>query len=125
LANIQDWPDVWALNETTKSALRAIFLTADADTWVARLRAADLPAERVRTLNEAVALPQLAARGYFQPSPQAPAPVLPTSAFHMDGEAAKLRLAPPALGQHSRDILLGMGLAQDQIDQLYDKGIVI
>lgn len=124
LADIHDWPDVWALTEATKSALRDIFLTADADTWAARLRAADLPAERVKTLTEAVTLPQLAARGYFQPSPQDTATVLPTSAFHLDGAAAKLRLSPPTLGQHSRAILSGMGLAQGQIDQLYDKGIV-
>lgn len=124
LADIQDWSDVWALSEVTKSALRDVFLTADADTWVARLRAADLPAERVRTLTEAVSLPQLAARGYFQPSPHDTATVLPTSAFHLDGRAAKLHLAPPTLGQNSRDILAGMGLTRGQIEQLYSKGIV-
>jgi len=124
LADIHDWPDVWALSEFTKSTLRDIFLTADADTWVARLRAADLPGERVRTLTEAVTLPQLAARGYFQPSPQDTTTVLPTSAFHLDGRAAKLRLAPPALGQNSRDILADMGLTRGQIEQLFSKGIV-
>lgn len=124
LTHIRDWADVWTLGDDTKAQLRAIFATVDADTWVSRLRAADLPAERVRTLNEAVALPQLAARHYFQRAPDGLGHALPTSAFHMDGKAAKLDQSPPTLGQHSRAILSDIGLAQNQIDQLYDAGIV-
>lgn len=124
LADIHDWPDVWALSDVTKSKLRDIFLTSDADTWVTRLRAADLPGERVRTLTEAVTSPQLAARGYFQPSPRDTTTILPTSAFHLDGRGARLCIAPPALGQNSRDILADMGLTRDQIEQLFKNGIV-
>jgi len=124
LARVEDWPDVWALPEATKSALRQIFLTADADTWVDRLRAADLPAQRVRSLAEATALPQLAARGYFQPSPAEAATKLPTTAFHMDGAGSTLDRAPPKLGQHSREILTEAGLSPGRINQLYDAGVV-
>lgn len=124
LAEITDWPDIWALNDETKTALSDIFLTADADTWVARLRAADLPAERVKTLAEAVSLPQLAARGYFQPNPDDADIALPTTAFQMGGEVAQLRDAPPTLGQQSREILNEIGLDPGQIGALYDAGIV-
>lgn len=124
LAQIHDWPDVWALADDTKHTLHDIFLTADADTWVARLRAADLPAERVKTLTEAVALPQFAARNYFQPSPSDAGTALPTTAFHMDGKGSKLHQAPPTLGQHSRAILTEMGLDEGQINHLYEAGIV-
>lgn len=125
LAQIRDWPDVWAISDQTKAKLAEIFLTADADTWVDRLRQADLPAERVKTLAEAVTLPQLAARQYFQPSPADADTALPTAAFHMGGQSAKLDRAPPTLGQHSRDILSEMGLSAQQIDQLQHAGIVI
>jgi crotonobetainyl-CoA:carnitine CoA-transferase CaiB-like acyl-CoA transferase len=125
LAHIHDWPDVWAIDEPTKTALRDIFLSVDADTWVTRLRNADLPAERVKPLAEAVTLPQLAARGYFQASPDDTATALPTSAFHMDGKAAKLHRSPPPLGQHSHSILSDMGLTPDQIAHLYEAGIVV
>lgn len=124
LSQIESWPDVWALGEDVKAALARIFLTADADTWVSRLRAADLPAERVRTLAEAVSLPQLAARAYFQPSPADASLPLPTTAFHMDGAPAPIRRAPPTLGEHSRAILADMGLDKAQIDQLYAQGVV-
>ena len=124
LAQIKTWSDVWTLPETTTDALRDIFLTADADTWVTRLRAADLPAERIKTLAEAVTLPQLAARGYFQPSPMGVDIPLPTTAFHMGGKAATINQAPPMLGQHSHAVLAEMGLSERQIRQLYDAGIV-
>lgn len=123
LASIKDWPDVWALGTQAKTALCDIFMTANADTWVTRLHAADLPAERIITLNEAVALPQLAARGYFQGSPNSKTP-LPTSAFHMDGAPARIHKAPPALGEDTRKVLSEMGLSPHQIDALYAAGIV-
>lgn len=124
LSFIHDWPDVWAITEQTKSSLRDIFATADADTWVTRLRAADLPAERVKTLAEAVTLPQLAVRGYFQPNPNDAKTELPTAAFHISGEGAKLHRAPPTLGQHTRAILSDVGLSESQIAQLFSAGIV-
>lgn len=124
LGSVQDWPDVWALDMATQTALADIFTTQDADTWVMHLRAADLPAERVKSLAEAVRLPQLAARGYFQPNPDAPTTALPTTAFHIDGHAAKLNQAPPTLGQHSRAVLTDMGLNAAQIERLYGAGIV-
>ncbi len=123
LAQINEWPDVWALDAETNAVLSEIFMTADADTWVSRLRAADLPAERIKTLSEAAALPQLAARGYFQNSPETGVP-LPTSAFHMNGAPATIHKAPPTLGEDTRAVLSEMGLAPQQIEQLYDAGIV-
>lgn len=124
LAKITDWPDVWSITDATKAALRDIFLNEAADVWIDHLRAADLPAERVKTLSEAVALPQLAARGYFQPSPSDPNTPLPTTAFHMNGESAKLNHAPPTLGQHSHAILSEIGMTKDQITSLLNAGIV-
>ncbi|MFY0617642.1 CaiB/BaiF CoA transferase family protein [Shimia sp.] len=124
LADIYDWRDVWAISAETKSVLRDIFMTTDAETWVTHLRAADLPAERVKTLAEAVDLPQLTARGFFQPNPDDDRTALPTTAFHMTGQGTKLHQAPPTLGQHSHAVLTGMGLDAHQIDQLFDAGIV-
>jgi crotonobetainyl-CoA:carnitine CoA-transferase CaiB-like acyl-CoA transferase len=124
LANIQIWPDVWAIDDVTKAKLRDIFLQRKADDWVALLRDADLPAERVKTLAEAVQLPQLEARGYFQPNPDAQDTLLPAAAFSMTNGGASLRSAPPKHGEHTRDVLNGMGLSADQIAQLYVEGIV-
>jgi crotonobetainyl-CoA:carnitine CoA-transferase CaiB-like acyl-CoA transferase len=123
LASVLDWPDVWAIGDATKSTLREIFASKPADDWVALLRDAGLPAERVKTLVEAVALPQLGARGYFQTSPAGDA-ALPTAAFTMTNGGAALTLAPPKHGEQTREVLGSMGLSTDQIDQLFHQGIV-
>lgn len=125
LAQIDDWPEVWALGEEVKATLRDIFLTMDADTWVTHLRAVGLPAERVKSLSEAVTLPQIAARGYFQTNPLDPATPLPTTAFHMNGAGARVTQAPPTLGEHTQDVLSELGLDADQIGKLMEAGIVI
>lgn len=124
LCTIQSWPDVWAITDDTKSVLRAVFLTKSANDWVALLRDVDLPAERVKTLVEAVSLPQLAARGYFQPNPDAPDTMLPMAAFRMSEGGASLRTAPPRHGADSRVVMTEIGLSRDQIDDLYARGIV-
>jgi crotonobetainyl-CoA:carnitine CoA-transferase CaiB-like acyl-CoA transferase len=125
LAKVKSWPEVWAISDDIKAKLRAIFAQKTADDWVALLRAANLPAERVKTLSEAVELPQLAARGYFAPNPDAPDVSLPTTAFTMTHGGANLHSAPPKHGEQTRDVLSEMGLNDDQIAHLYAQGIVV
>lgn len=124
LAEIRDWPDIWAISDDVKERLCDIFASETTDYWLEVLHAADLPAARIQTLAQAVALPQLAARGYFQPSPANPDTPLPTAAFQMSEGNVTLHSAPPRHGEHSRAVLEGMGLSEDQIAQLYAQGIV-
>ncbi len=124
LASIEDWSDVWAIPAATKLELGAIFAQKTADEWVALLRSADIPAQRVNTLAEAMVLPQVAARGYFQPSPTDENIQLPTVAFSMTNGGGILQSAPPRHGEHTRSVLSGMGLKEDQIKQLYEQGII-
>ncbi len=124
LAQVQRWSDVWAISKQTRVALAAVFTSKSAEDWVALLREADLPAERIKTLSEAIALPQMAARGFFRPNPDAQDVPLPTAAFTMSNGGAELKTAPPKHGQQTRAILGEMGLSREQIAQLYAQGIV-
>lgn len=124
LATIQSWSDVWAISDDSKATLRAVFAQKTAAEWVEVLHNADLPGEQIRSLLQAVQLPQLAARGFFQPSPDAPDVSLPTAAFTMTHGGAKLHSGPPKHGQQTREVLGSMGLSADQIEQLYAQGIV-
>lgn len=124
LDEIRTWQDVWSISSETKERLVEIFKARPNAFWIRHLRAADLPAEPVKTLSEAVASPQLAARAYFQPNPDDPAATLPLTAFRMSEGGPALSTAPPQHGQHSAEVLREIGLTDDQIRSLFEKGIV-
>ena len=123
LASVTDWQSVWDSAEPLREALQELFLQRPASDWVALLTANDIPAERLATLREAVAAPQLAARGYFTASPGDPAITLPLAGYHMSQGGPALHSAPPALGRDTRAVLAQAGLSAAQIDSLIAEGV--
>lgn len=123
LQGITEWPDVWAASDNVREKLARIFSAESADTWVARLHGADLPAEKVVTLAEAVQSEQLAARGYFAPAPGKEVP-LPKGGIRMAEGGPEIHRAPPKLGEHSDEILREAGLDADAITSLRASGVI-
>lgn len=124
LSSIRDWPDVWAHADTLRPQLASVFLTRTADEWVELLHAADLPAERIRKLSEAVEEPQLDARGYFAASPDDPDVLLPLAAFSLSQGGPEITRSPPTVGQHSSEILEELGYSADTIVRLRKDGVI-
>lgn len=123
LAEIHDWSDVWACAQRLRVALQGVFIQRSAAAWQQILTEAGLPAEVVVPLRQAVADPQLAARGYFATAPGAPDLPLPLGSFRMSTGGPELNRAPPKLGQDSRDILQEAGLGADEIAALMGSGV--
>ena len=44
--------------------------------------------------------------------------------FTMDGERLQVRLHPPKLGEHTRELLAGIGVSVERVDQLLRDGVV-
>lgn len=124
LDTIADWPDVWAISDKTRARLAQAFAARTAGEWVALLRTEGLPAERIATLAEAVKNPQLAARDYFRANPGDPMATLPLTAFRMDTGGPDLTRAPPRHGEHTDDVLRGLGMDDEQIATLRAAGVV-
>jgi len=90
------------------------------------LRAAGVPAGRVRTVPEALAAPQTIARGMVVELPHAEIPD-----FRTIGTPVKLsdtpgvpRTAPPALGEHTDRVLAELGHDAPAIARLRDEGAI-
>lgn len=127
-AQTADWPALWRKASRAKEALTAIFERETASHWEGLLRDAGLPAERVRTLREAVADPQLEARGFFVPEPsrhpgQHRYP-LPVGAFRFSEDGPSIVTAAPRVGEHTDAVLGELGMDARTIADLRRREIV-
>jgi crotonobetainyl-CoA:carnitine CoA-transferase CaiB-like acyl-CoA transferase len=88
------------------SALQAIFITKPANDWVDALLAAGIPAGPINSVMQALYDPQVQSRAMVQ-SVDTPDGVLPLviSPLHFSGTPTSLRLPPPALGEHTTEVL--------------------
>lgn len=91
--------------------LARVFASGPRDAWLARLAAARVPAGAVREMDEVVADPALAARDLVRDAtlPGGERTRLFALPWRVDAARPPLRLAPPALGQHTAEFLARFG----------------
>jgi crotonobetainyl-CoA:carnitine CoA-transferase CaiB-like acyl-CoA transferase len=92
--------------------------TQSAAKIVAALRERDVPAEEVITPERMYDVPQLDARGYYEDYQRAITGRLryPGWPFRITpGPTRHHRFAPPTLGQHNDEILIGLGMSRDEL----------
>jgi crotonobetainyl-CoA:carnitine CoA-transferase CaiB-like acyl-CoA transferase len=102
------------------------FATAPAATWLARLEDAGIPAGPILDLPAAFSTPQAQALGARVPLAH---PVLgPVDQvgipFELSATPASVRTPPPLLGEHTDEVLTGVGYSPDEIDRLRRDGVV-
>jgi crotonobetainyl-CoA:carnitine CoA-transferase CaiB-like acyl-CoA transferase len=106
--------------------LEQIFAAHDAEYWLERLRAADIPCGPINEVDEILSDPQIQARGMIVEL-QHPVVGLVRSLgnpVHLGDTPVSYRLAPPTLGQHTAEVLADLGLGQAEIERLSAEGAV-
>ncbi|MCC6193252.1 MAG: CoA transferase [Burkholderiales bacterium] len=122
-AALDSWVALWSHADAMRDELTRRLRERDADEWIELLRAARVPAERVRSLVEATRDPQLAHRNLL--SRAAPdAPVVPAAAFGFGHDGPALTRRAPGVGEHSDEVLREAGLAAEEIRALREAGVV-
>jgi crotonobetainyl-CoA:carnitine CoA-transferase CaiB-like acyl-CoA transferase len=111
---------IGALQQATRKQSRAALLQA--------LEAANVPAGPINTVAEAFADPQALARGVRTELPATgvvggTAPAV-RSPMRIDGEAHVAARAAPRLGEHTRDVLQGLGFGEDDLGRLKAAGVI-
>lgn len=115
--------DFEALHDRDEALLIDIIKTRTAAHWEQILIAADVPAARVRTLDEALTSEQVASRrvvGELNNENFRPA----VAAFTCSHDGPALRFAPPEHGQHTDDILSSLGYDAAKLDHLRELGVI-
>ena len=114
----------WATNAgrvadriAVSAALAAALGARTAREWVPLLESAGVPCAPVQDVGQLRTDPQVVATGQLQTVEHPAGQVLLVgSAYRLDGVRPRIRLAPPLLGQHTTEILEGMGLSDQQIE---------
>jgi crotonobetainyl-CoA:carnitine CoA-transferase CaiB-like acyl-CoA transferase len=114
-----------------QAELQAILETklaeASAQEWEQRLAAAGVPVGPVLTVRQVAEHPQMRARGQLQ---TVHVPVLDRDVqvvglgFQLGGKPVPITLPPPALGEHTDDVLHSIGCNDDEIAGLRADGVI-
>jgi len=85
-----------------------------------------VPCAPLRYVNEVLADPHLRARGFLTEHPTPNGSVaLPNSPFRFEGSALRSLTPPPALGQHTDEVLAELcGLGADELAELHRDGVI-
>jgi formyl-CoA transferase len=89
--------------------------------WLDQLEAAGIPAGPINTISQALSDVQAQHRKMVRTL--AGAPVV-GSPVRLNGDRADSNMPPPALGEHTQDVLVALGLASEEVDRLRAAGVV-
>ncbi|MDP9884567.1 formyl-CoA transferase/CoA:oxalate CoA-transferase [Sinomonas atrocyanea] len=104
--------------------LEEVLQTRPTPDWLAALDAAGVPVGPIQTVAEAVRDPQVLARGMVAEVEHPTAGRLRTLGcpVRLSRTPAAVRTPPPLLGQHSDEVLAGLGYSQDDLERLHATG---
>jgi formyl-CoA transferase len=94
--------------------------------WLAALEGAGIPAGPINRISQALADPQALYRGAVRELGPGRLGEVPTvgSPLRFDGERADADLPPPALGEHTAEVLAGIGVGGAEIERLRAAGVI-
>ena len=101
-----------------------LFASRPAAFWLDRLRKAEVPAGLVQSVEEAFADPQARGRGLvveIEHSRIGRARSI-ANPVRLGATPVSYRLAPPALGEHTREVLASLGLSSEEIESAISSG---
>jgi crotonobetainyl-CoA:carnitine CoA-transferase CaiB-like acyl-CoA transferase len=94
--------------------------------WLEKLEAAGIPAGPINSISQALADPQAEFRRAVQQLGSGKLGEVPTvgSPLRFDGERADAELPPPALGEHTAEVLGKTGVGVEELQELRDAGVI-
>ena len=112
--------------DRVEAELRAIFRTRPREEWLRLLHSVDVCAGPVLGFDEVLQDPQLRHRGLFASVEDPAHGAIPQVAFPVKLSATPARITspPPGLGEHSEEILKGVGYSAEEIAAFRREGVI-
>lgn len=110
-----------------RAELETVLTSKPAAHWVEALNAEGIPAGPVLTVPQILAHPQVADRGLiarFDPPSLDHGIDVVTTGFRMDDTRPSVPTPPPALGEHTQDILRELGYCEEDIERMTEEGAI-
>jgi crotonobetainyl-CoA:carnitine CoA-transferase CaiB-like acyl-CoA transferase len=121
----KDWPARIANGSALHAIIEQALASADAGAWAERFKQADVPSGRVSTIDEIVHHPQLAHRDLLQQVAGSYGDItLVGSGFRLAHGNGAVERAPPALGEHTDEILREAGYTASEVAALRGEKVV-
>jgi crotonobetainyl-CoA:carnitine CoA-transferase CaiB-like acyl-CoA transferase len=104
-----------------QARIETILTTATTEAWIERLTAVGIPCGPINTIDQALNDPQIAARGLVA---EIDGRRFVRAPMGFSKTPVKVARGVPGIGQHTREVLLGAGLTDAEIDVLAANGVV-
>jgi crotonobetainyl-CoA:carnitine CoA-transferase CaiB-like acyl-CoA transferase len=106
--------------------LRELFSTFTQDELMAKLETTGLPFAPIQRPEDLATDPHLVESGGLldMTIPEGGEISLPAMPIAIDGARPGLTINPPEIGEHSEDVLRGLGLSETEIERLIERGLV-
>jgi crotonobetainyl-CoA:carnitine CoA-transferase CaiB-like acyl-CoA transferase len=108
--------------ETLIAELQAVFADRSTDDWERLLLAAGVPAGKIRSVGEALRTAPARTRRVDHPTAGAVELVGPP--FELKSAMLGGSTPPPLLGQHTAEVLRELGIDDDRLDSLEERGVI-
>jgi crotonobetainyl-CoA:carnitine CoA-transferase CaiB-like acyl-CoA transferase len=112
--------------ETLRTILAEVFATKTRDAWLERLRQHDVPCAPLNTLEEVFADPQVQRLGMAveMAHPTMGRVRLSGNPIQFEQTPVSYRLAPPALGEHTDEVLTTLGYDGETLQRWRQEGVI-
>ena len=112
--------------ETIENLIEEVMMTRRKAEWISVLRAAGIPCGPVRSVEEALSDPLAVAREVVTEIDHPTIGTMSTLglSLQLNDTPAEIRRHPPLLGEHTEEILLGLGYDQADLTTMRESGVI-
>lgn len=106
--------------------IEKLFATRNLEYWLKKFEKIGIPAAPINTVERAINHPQTIARDLIENTKHLTAGEISIigSPLHISGSRLEMRLSPPILGQHSREILKELGYSDADCENFQKQGVI-